>query len=77
MTRPFGLSRATKPAATVQSPLAWTASPEWKLDYCNIERLTSEEIARRRAEFDKGKTQARSVREAAGPGRSDVEDEIA
>jgi hypothetical protein len=71
------LEAAPAPRTTVQSPLLWSASPDWKLDYCNIERLTSEEIARRRAEFDKGKTQAKSVREAAGPGRSDAEDEIA
>ena len=50
----------------MQSPLVWSASADWKLDYSNIERLTPEEIARRRAEFDRGKTAARSVREEAG-----------
>jgi D-proline reductase (dithiol) PrdB len=56
------------PAArtTVQSPLTWNANPDWKLDYCNVERLTPEEIARRRAEFDQTKAQARSVREESG-----------
>ena len=58
-------------------PLAWTASPDWKLDYCNIERLAPEEIRRRRAEFDDGKTQARRAREEAGITRSTAEDEIA
>ncbi len=72
------LESAPAPRTTVQSPLKWSASPDWKLDYCNIERLTPEEIARRRAEFDKGKTQAKSVREEeAGVGRSGTEDEIA
>ena len=36
-----------------------------------------EEVARRRAEFDQGKAQARSVREEVGVRRSDAEDEIA
>ncbi|MEO8311035.1 MAG: reductase [Caldimonas sp.] len=55
------------PAArtTVQSPLRWSASAEWKLDYCNVARLTPDEIARRRAEFDAGKAQAKALREGA------------
>ena len=71
------LETAPAPRTTVQSPLTWSASPDWKLDYSNIERLTPEEIARRRAEFDKGKAQARSVREMAGVARPAAEDEIA
>ncbi len=60
------IEAAPAPRSTVQSPLTWSASSEWKLDYCNIEHLTPQEIKRRRAEFDKGKAQARSVREEAG-----------
>ena len=60
------LEAAPAPRTTVQSPLTWSARPDWKLDYSNIERLTPEEIRRRRAEFDQGKTQAKSAREAAG-----------
>jgi hypothetical protein len=71
------LETAPAPRTTVQSPLAWTASPDWKLDYCNIERLAPEEIRRRRAEFDAGKAQARRAREEAGITRSTAEDEIA
>ena len=71
------LEAAPAPRSTVQSPLTWSASPEWKLDYCNIERLTPHEIKRRRAEFDQGKAQARSVREEAGANPSDAKDEIA
>ena len=56
------LETAPGPRTTVQSPLKWSDSPDWKLDYCNIERLTPEEIAERRAEFDKGKAQAAQVR---------------
>ena len=45
------------PAArtTVQSPLRWRDDPSWKRDYMNLEALTPEEIARRRAEFDRQK----------------------
>ena len=71
------LEAAPAPRTTVQSPLTWSASPDWKLDYSNVERLTPEEIRRRRAEFDKGKTQARRGREEAGVTRHSAEDEIA
>jgi D-proline reductase (dithiol) PrdB len=55
----------TAPAArtTVQSPLAWSASPDWKLDFQNISRMSPEEIARRRADFDKQKAVAKGLRE--------------
>ena len=54
------LESAPAARTTVQSPLRWSASPDWKLDYCNIERLTPEEIVRRRAEFDKGRRRPRA-----------------
>src|SRR5437870_189311 len=60
------LETAPAPRTTVQSPLRWSASPDWKLDFSNIERLTREEIKRRRAEFDKGKAHAKNVRMEAG-----------
>jgi hypothetical protein len=50
----------------VQSSLRWSTSPDWKLDYCNIERLTPAEINRRRAEFDAAKTEAKRLRAKAG-----------
>ncbi|WP_439498469.1 glycine/sarcosine/betaine reductase selenoprotein B family protein [Bosea sp. (in: a-proteobacteria)] len=55
----------TAPAGrtTVQSPLVWSANPDWKLDYNNLERIPAEEIARRRAEFDRQKAVARTLRE--------------
>lgn len=71
------LESAPAPRTTVQSPLRWSADPAWKLDYCNIERLTPEEIARRRGEFDKGKTEAKTARGETGPSCSDAEDQIA
>jgi len=71
------LEAAPAPRTTVQNPLRWSASPDWKLDYSNIERLTPEEIERRRAEFDAGKAQAKNVRLEAGLDPSAAEDEIA
>jgi D-proline reductase (dithiol) PrdB len=57
---------ATAPAArtTVQSPLRWSDDPGWKLDYCNIDRLSKEEIRAKQAEFDKAKAQAKAMRNA-------------
>jgi hypothetical protein len=54
----------TAPAArtSVQSPLRWSADPSWKLDYSNIDRLSAEEVRRRRAEFDRQKEIAKTVR---------------
>jgi len=54
------LEAAPGPRTTVQSPLRWSESPDWKLDYCNIERLAPEEIRRRRADFDEAKAQAQA-----------------
>ena len=69
----------TAPAArtTVQSPLRWNDNADWKLDYCNIARLSPAEINQRRAEFDKGKSQAKGLRDEAGLTRSNAKDEIA
>jgi D-proline reductase (dithiol) PrdB len=55
----------TAPAArtTVQSGVIWSASPDWKLDFQNISRMSPEEIARRRADFDKQKAVAKGLRE--------------
>jgi hypothetical protein len=57
---------AAAPAArtTVQSPLKWRDDPGWKLDYCNIERLSQEELTAKRAEFDRAKAQAKAIRSA-------------
>jgi D-proline reductase (dithiol) PrdB len=59
------LESAPGSRTTVQSPLRWSDNPDWRLDYSNIERLSPEEIARRRAEFDRQKQLARGKREAA------------
>ncbi|MGI6855223.1 glycine reductase [Mesorhizobium sp. 1B3] len=57
------LEAAPAPRTTVQSPLIWSADPGWKLDYCNIERLSPGEIEQRRAEFDSQKKIASRLRE--------------
>jgi len=57
------LETAPGPRTTVQSPLRWSDNPDWKLDFSNIERLSAEEIARRRAEFDRQKEIAKTVRD--------------
>ena len=58
------LAAADAPRSTWASPQRWREdSIDWKLDYCNIARLSADEIARRRAEFDAGKAQAKALRE--------------
>src|SRR3954464_9437466 len=58
------LESAPGPQTTVQSPLRWSVDAAWKLDYNNIAQMSSEELARRRAEFDKQKEIARGNRAA-------------
>lgn len=58
------LESADAPRTTLQSPLRWSDGPpsdRWKLDYCNVERLTSADLRRLRAEFDAAKTDARTA----------------
>ena len=50
---------------TVQSPQRWSDSHEWKLDYSNPDRVSPEELARRREDFDRGKAQAQALRAGA------------
>ena len=57
------LDTAAEPRTTLQSPLRWSDSDEWKQDYSNVKLLTAEEIARRREEFDRGKEAAKAIRE--------------
>ena len=57
----------TAPAAptTVQSPLRWRGDPSWKLDFLDLSKLTPEEIAERRQEFEVVKAVAKAKREDA------------
>jgi D-proline reductase (dithiol) PrdB len=58
------LESASEPRTTRRSPLRWNESLEWKLDYCNAEQLSPEELERLRAEFDRGKEAAQKIRES-------------
>ena len=60
------LESAIGPRTTVQSPLRWTEDGDWKNDYNNLERMPPEEVAKRRAEFDKVKQTALEQRKKAG-----------
>ena len=60
------LESAIGPRTTVQSPLRWNDDGDWKQDYNNLARMPAEEVARRRAEFDKVKQVARDQRQKAG-----------
>lgn len=59
------LETAPGPQTTVQSPLRWSADASWKRDYSNATRLSAEELARLRREFDAQKEIARGIRESA------------
>ena len=60
------------PAAriTVQSPLRWRDDAAWKLDFSNLDRMTPEQIAERRREFDEIKAIARAKRASPGAGEA-------
>ena len=64
------LESAPGPRTMVQSPLRWSDSADWKLDFSNIDRLTPEEIARRRQEFDRQKEIAKGRRDEASQTRA-------
>jgi len=65
------LESAPTARTTVQSPLRWSSSADWKLDYCNVQRLSGDELQRRRAEFDAAKARARPLRDAAAAHAAD------
>ena len=58
----------TAPAArtTVESPQRWRDDASWKLDFYDLAKLTPEEIAERRREFDVVKAVAKGKREQDG-----------
>ena len=57
------LESAPGPNTTVRNPLRWSGDPAWKRDYSNIDLVPPEEVARRRAEFDRIKDVAKTRRE--------------
>ena len=57
------IESAEKPRSTVQSPYRWPGAEHWKADYSNPDRLSKEEISRKRAEFDSAKKTAKALRQ--------------
>ena len=62
------LEAAPGPRTTMTSPLRWSDDASWKLDFSNLDKLTPEEIAERRKEFDVVKAIAKGKREEGGGG---------
>jgi len=58
------LESAPAARTTVQSPLRWSDSDEWKVDYSNPERASREELARARQEMDEAKAVAKRIQSA-------------
>lgn len=58
------LETAPPARTTVQSPLRWSDSHDWKLDFSNIERVSPEELVRLRAESDKAKEVPKEIRDS-------------
>ena len=58
------LETATGPRSTLQSPLRWSDDTEWKLDYCNIERRSPQEIEILRDEAEQARIVARELRQS-------------
>ncbi len=56
------LESAPAPRTTVQSPLRWSDDPTWKMDYSNLDRLSSQEITRLREEAEQTRVTARELR---------------
>ena len=56
------LESAPAARTTVQSPLLWSVDPSWKQDYSNLEKLSTQEIARLRAEAEQARITARELR---------------
>ena len=57
------LVEAKAPRSTVPSPITWADDDDWKSDYSNAEKLSSEEINKRRQAFDAGKKAAQAIRD--------------
>ena len=59
------LVEAAAPRSTKQSPLIWSGAADWKKDYSNAALLSVDEIAERRAEFDRVKAAASAIKSAS------------
>jgi hypothetical protein len=56
------LESTPAPRTTVQSPMRWSLEPSWKLDYSNLEKMSSQEIVRLREEAERARITARELR---------------
>lgn len=59
------LESAPGPRTTVQSPQRWNDDATWKVDYNNLEKMTPEDLAERRKEFEAVKATIKDM-----PGRT-------
>jgi hypothetical protein len=57
------LESAPAARTTVQSPLRWDEDASWKLDFNDVSKLSPEQIAERRKEFEVVKAVAKGKRE--------------
>jgi len=55
---------AKAPRTTIQSEYIWPGTSDWKNDYSNPDKLTDEEIRRKRAAFDSAKAVAKSTQQS-------------
>ncbi|MEM9604136.1 MAG: glycine reductase [Pseudomonadota bacterium] len=51
------LAAATAPRTTWRTAVRWPGAADWRLDYANPDRLTAAELAEKRAEFERVKTE--------------------
>jgi len=56
------IEQAKSPRTTIQSSYKWPGDKQWKEDYSNPDKLSSEEIQRRRTAFDSAKKEAKALR---------------
>jgi hypothetical protein len=59
------LESAPGPRTTVQSPLRWSDDADWKKRYSDVTKLTPEDIAERRKEFDAVKATIKDIQARA------------
>lgn len=57
------LESAQEPRTTIQSPQRWSDNEQWKTDFYSIAKLSAQELAKRRAEFDQIKAIGQGVRD--------------
>jgi hypothetical protein len=59
------LESAPAARTTVQSPQRWREDADWKPEYSNVAKLTPEDIAERRQEFDTVKATIKTIQAGA------------